>query len=99
MSDHDHEHRFLHIEGRERKIRMTQPNNRDEQRAALLAKIHRLQQAGQCADKQIAELVMLMTGEQNRMLRQLSNKRFGKRRARALKKKGGEFAFLGRGKA
>lgn len=78
---------------------MTQPSNRDEQRAALMAKIHRLQQAGQCADKQIAQLVTLMTGEQNRMLRQLSNKRFGKRHARALKKKSGEFAFRGKGKA
>ena len=72
---------------------MTQPKNPDELRQALVAKIHRLQQQGKNADRQITELALMMMGQQKRLLRTLSNRRFGKRKARALRKKSGELVF------
>lgn len=72
---------------------MTQPTNREELKMALLAKIHRLQRQGKNADGQINELAAMMTAEQNRLLRTKSNDRFGRKKARQLRKQGGELAF------
>jgi hypothetical protein len=73
---------------------MTQPRTPEELKAALIAKIHRLQQRGENADGQIKALMELMTAAQNRHLRVMSNKRFGKRRAKELRKQnGGHLAF------
>ena len=72
---------------------MTQPKNPSELKDALIAKIHRLQRRGENADRQIAELERMMMSQQNRLLRTLSNKRFGRRKARGFRKRGGELAF------
>lgn len=72
---------------------MTQPKNREELKAALLAKIHRLQKQGKNADGQINALTNLMRAEQERLLRTKSNERFGRKKARQFRKRGGEFAF------
>ena len=75
---------------------MTQPKNRSEVRDALIKKIHRLQRRGENADRQIAELARMMKAEQNQRLRILSNRRFGRKRARQLRKTHGDFAFEAR---
>lgn len=72
---------------------MTQPKNREELKAALIAKIQRLREKGKDASGQILALTRMMAVEQDRLLRTKSNQRFGRLKARELRKAGGEFAF------
>ena len=65
----------------------------DERREALIAKIHRMQQRGLNAERQIKALSAMMRNQQNQRLRTLSNKRFGKRKAREFKKTKGYLSF------
>jgi hypothetical protein len=60
----------------------------------LKAKILRLQEAGKPVPQHMLEtLVRTLANEQRRQLRTLSNARFGKRRARELRRTGGDLAF------
>lgn len=63
----------------------------EEQRDTLIAKIHRMQKRGENVDGQIRALAVLLTGAQNRHLRTMSNKRFGRKKARDLRKAGAGF--------
>lgn len=71
---------------------VSMPPNKDT-KPELLAKIIRLQQQGKSADEQIRQLTAMMANEQRQLLRSASDKRFGRKIARQLRKKGGEYAF------